>query len=254
MSLTDRVNVPADINQGVKNAKQQTMLELLGKPRDSFTQDCQEVTNRKLKPLIVYKDVGPFEVWGLKPAVDDLRAIFANVKSADPTLYKALGTAGMLCARLVRETKSGSISNHAWGTAIDIKINDVLDARGDDKAQTGLIQLAPFFNQRGWFWGAGFGTEDAMHFETGDDRIREWQTQGLILAAEGAVVDEVLRFGDRGPDVRRLQEQLNSKGASLGIDGDFGEKTLNAVKAFQEKNGLIADGVVGPKTSSALEL
>lgn len=254
MSLTDRIPVPTGINPGVKNAKQQTMLDLLGKPRDSFTQECQEVTNPKLEPFIAHEDVGPFEVRGLKPAMADLREIFANVKSADPTLYAALGTAGMLCARLVRGTTRGSISNHAWGTAIDIKINGVLDARGDDKAQTGLIQLAPFFNQRGWFWGAGFGTEDAMHFEASDGRMREWHTEGLSLAVAGAAIDEVLRFGDRGPDVRRLQEQLNSKGASLGIDGDFGEKTQDALKAFQQQNELKADGVVGPKTSVALGL
>ena len=84
MSLTDRVNVPDGINQGVKNAKQQTMLDLFGKPRDSFTQECQEVTNPQLIPLIVHENVGPFEVRGLKPAVDDLRAIFANVQLADP--------------------------------------------------------------------------------------------------------------------------------------------------------------------------
>ena len=254
MSLTDKVQVPVDINPGVKNAKQQTMLDLLGKPRDSFTADCQPVTNPNLKPLIITEDVGPFKVTGLKPAVADLRKIFANVKSADPSLHAALGTAGMLCARLVRGTKSGAISNHAWGTAIDITINGILDPRGDDKVQSGLVQLAPFFNRCGWFWGAGFGTEDGMHFEAGDGRMREWHTQGLSQSTADAAIDEVLRIGDRGPDVRRLQEQLNAKGSSVGGDGDFGEKTQDAVKAFQQQNGLKEDGVVGPKTSTALGL
>ena len=254
MSLTDRVQVPAGINPGVKNAKQQTMLDLLGKPRDSFTQDCQEVTNPALKPLIVHEDVGPFKVTGLKPALADLREIFANVKSADPSLYAALGTAGMLCARLVRGTKSGAISNHSWGTAIDITINGILDPRGDNKAQTGLVQLAPFFNHRGWFWGAGFGTEDAMHFEAGDGRMREWHIQGLSQVTGGAAPDEVLRIGDRGPEVRRLQERLNATGASVGVDGDFGQSTQDAVKAFQQQKGLKADGAVGSKTSAALGL
>jgi hypothetical protein len=230
------------------------MLDILGKPRNSFNQDCQDVTNPDLKPLIATEDVGPFKVTGLKPAVADLREIFANVKLADPTLHAALGTAGMLCARLVRGTTRCSISNHSWGTAIDIKINGILDPRGDDNAQTGLIQLAPFFNQRGWFWGVGFGTEDAMHFEAGDGRMREWHTEGLSQATAGVAIDEVLRFGDRGPDVRRLQVQLNSKGANVGVDGDFGENTQDAVKAFQQQQGLTADGVVGPKTSAALGL
>lgn len=40
----------------------------------------------------------------------------------------------------------------------------------------------------------------------------------------------------------------------LGITSDrvFGEKTLNAVKEFQKKNGLVVDGIVGAKTISAL--
>jgi len=254
MSLTDKVQVPADINQGVKNAKQQTMLDILGKPRDSFTRVCQEATNPKLIPLIVTEDVGPFRARGLKPAVDDLREIFANVRLADSTLYEALGTAGMFCARLVVGTKHGAISNHSWGTAIDIKINGELDPLGDGKVQTGLVQLAPFFNKRGWFWGAGFGREDGMHFEAGDGRIREWHADGLFQATGGGASGEVLRIGDRGPDVRRLQEQLNAKGASIGVDGDFGEKTQDAVKAFQQQQGLTADGVVGPKTIKALGL
>ena len=253
MSLTDRVPVPAGINPGVKNAKQQTMLDLLGKPRNSFTTDCQPVTNPDLKPIVT-EDVGPFKVTGLKPAVADVREIFAKVKSDNPSLYAALGTAGMLCARLVRGTKSGAISNHSWGTAIDITINGILDPRGDGMVQIGLVQLAPFFNHRGWFWGAGFPTEDGMHFEAGDGRVREWHIQGLSQVTGGAAPDEVLRIGDRGPEVRRLQERLNATGASVGVDGDFGEKTQDAVKAIQQQKGLKADGAVGPKTSAALGL
>ncbi|MDD5277258.1 MAG: peptidoglycan-binding protein [Methylovulum sp.] len=254
MSLTDRVPVPTSINPGVKNAKQQTMLDILGKPRSSFTQDCQEVTNPDLKALIVTDDVGPFRVTGLKPAVVDLREIFANVKSANPALYAALSTAGMLCARLVRNTTRGSISNHAWGTAIDIKINKELDRYGDGKVQAGLVLLAPFFNQHGWFWGAGFGTEDGMHFEAGDGRVREWHVGGLHHVTGGVTPDEVLRLGDRGPEVCQLQERLNAAGANLVVDGDFGQNTHDAVLAFQQQKGLKADGVVGSKTSAALGL
>lgn len=254
MSLTDRIPVPHNINAGVKNAKQQTMLDLLGKPRDSFTQECQSVTNPNLIPLIVTEDVGLFKVTGLKPAVADLHEIFANVKSADPSLYAALDTAGMLCVRLVRGTKSGAISNHSWGTAIDIKIDGVLDPRGDGTVLSGLVQLAPFFNRRGWFWGAGFGTEDGMHFEAGDGRVREWHTERLPQVTGATASDEVLRIGDRGPEVHKLQERLNATGASLGVDGDFGQKTQDAVIAFQQQKGLKADGVVGPKTFIALGL
>lgn len=61
-------------------------------------------------------------------------------------------------------------------------------------------------------------------------------------------------FGDRGPEVIRLQTALNKKGAHLLVDGDFGRNTQAAVMAFQRDLGLIADGVVGPKTLAALGL
>ena len=65
-----------------------------------------------------------------------------------------------------------------------------------------------------------------------------------------------VRRGDRGTDVAYVQAILQQLGydlGSAGVDGDFGRKTEEAVIAFQRKNGLIADGVVGPLTYEALE-
>ncbi|KIH84214.1 N-acetylmuramidase domain-containing protein [Pseudomonas batumici] len=61
-----------------------------------------------------------------------------------------------------------------------------------------------------------------------------------------------LRHGDRSQAVRDLQKKLNSNGATLVIDGDFGDATERAVKAYQLKIGLVADGIVGAKTLAAL--
>lgn len=229
------------------------MLALLGNPRSSYDVDCPPVTNPALKKLIVLEDVGPFRVTGLKPAVDDLRKIFSSVKASNSELYSALGTAGMLCCRLVRGTKTGAISNHSWGTAIDMKINDELDRRGDDKVLQGLVDLAPFFNQQGWFWGAGFGTEDGMHFEAGDERIRAFHKAGFFGTAVVAP-EAALSIGDRGPEVRHLQERLNAFGAEMKVDGIYGPATHAAVIAFQAQKGLIPDGVIGPRTAAALGL
>lgn len=55
-------------------------------------------------------------------------------------------------------------------------------------------------------------------------------------------------FGARGNDVRTLQEQLNAKGYKLNVDGIFGNDTLAAVKNFQQKNNLSADGIAGKNT------
>lgn len=57
------------------------------------------------------------------------------------------------------------------------------------------------------------------------------------------------RRGARGGITALLQERLNSLGFNCGsIDGKFGDKTYNAVRAFQKSRGLSDDGVVGKNT------
>jgi putative peptidoglycan binding protein len=73
-----------------------------------------------------------------------------------------------------------------------------------------------------------------------------------------------LRRGSSGPAVKALQSSLASR-ASIGslepwwsrqvkvaVDGNFGPQTEEAVRAFQTKRGLTADGVVGADTAAAL--
>ena len=63
----------------------------------------------------------------------------------------------------------------------------------------------------------------------------------------------VLKIGSSGTQVRTLQTKLNNWGYDAGtVDGIFGSKTQAAVKRFQQKNGLVADGIVGSKTAGAL--
>jgi len=59
----------------------------------------------------------------------------------------------------------------------------------------------------------------------------------------------VLRKGDKGSAVKDLQEFLE-----ITADGDFGPGTEAAVKKWQAENGLVADGIVGPKTWDAMGL
>jgi peptidoglycan hydrolase-like protein with peptidoglycan-binding domain len=57
----------------------------------------------------------------------------------------------------------------------------------------------------------------------------------------------------KGKAVTQLQQRLNELGFDCGkVDGSFGSRTEQAVKAFQTKRGLKADGVVGAKTWTAL--
>lgn len=66
--------------------------------------------------------------------------------------------------------------------------------------------------------------------------------------AQGAIA-----WGSRGSDVTRVQQRLKQYGYMDGpADGIFGQETYDAVVWFQSKNGLKADGVVGPATAAAL--
>ncbi len=69
---------------------------------------------------------------------------------------------------------------------------------------------------------------------------------------EAVVTLPMLVRNSRGEAVRALQNLLNMHGAKLSVDGSFGPATENAVKAFQTKNGLKADGKCGSLTWSAL--
>lgn len=178
------VPIPPGINRGVSAARHSTMIDIFGRPC-TLRNDCSEVTNAKVKALLVTRSVGPFAVTGIRPAVDALARIFKRVKDERPELHRVLGTAGVLCCRRVRRESgppSPNFSNHSWGSAIDLKIRGALDPRGDGKAQMGILLLAPLFNEERFFWGAGFRGEfeDAMHFEASDELVREWNRDGLL--------------------------------------------------------------------------
>ncbi len=76
----------------------------------------------------------------------------------------------------------------------------------------------------------------------------------LILACLCiSVYGATLTSGSRGDAVKQLQNVLNEKGYNVGTpDGIYGEKTRQAVIAFQRVSGLTPDGIAGPKTLSAL--
>ncbi len=62
-------------------------------------------------------------------------------------------------------------------------------------------------------------------------------------------------FGLHSPRVASLQRALRLHGASgLHPDSVFGPETQNALRAFQEAQGLVVDGLAGPATLKALQL
>jgi hypothetical protein len=167
----------ARFNKGVTQPGNRVMLEVLGHPRQSYSTNCQPVTNPRLKALLETRQIGPIRVTMVKPALDSLERIYNRLKEDEPDLAASLGTAGALCARLIRGS-TRSVSNHSWGTAIDVKIEGQLDPFADGSTQFGLLLLAELFNEEGWFWGATYRREDSMHFEVGVETLKKWQAEG----------------------------------------------------------------------------
>ena len=63
----------------------------------------------------------------------------------------------------------------------------------------------------------------------------------------------VLKQGATGGEVKELQRRLKQWGYYSGaVDGIYGAQTVKAVKYFQQKNGLVADGIAGKSTFAAL--
>ena len=74
----------------------------------------------------------------------------------------------------------------------------------------------------------------------------------IIALAQTASAD-LYKKGASGDTVREIQTRLKNWGYYFGeVDGIFGSKTEEAVRYFQRKNGLTADGQVGDRTLAAL--
>lgn len=73
------------------------------------------------------------------------------------------------------------------------------------------------------------------------------------LSIKSQVSFALSKYGSRGQEVKTIQTKLKNWGYYSGsIDGIYGSGTLKAVKRFQQKNGLNADGIAGTKTLQAM--
>jgi hypothetical protein len=84
----------------------------------------------------------------------------------------------------------------------------------------------------------------ALPFAGGPTEVAYAQKQPAASASSS-----VLKKGDRGPRVRRLQRALG-----IPADGIFGRGTKRAVKRYQRRHGLVADGIAGPQTLRSLRI
>jgi len=90
-----------------------------------------------------------------------------------------------------------------------------------------------------------------------------WMTKYFDYSGEAAITPVEIHLGDRllkngsdGEDVKELQTNLIRLGygcGKWGADGDFGDSTEMAVRAFQKACNLVVDGEFGPKSFAAME-
>ncbi|MEG6512132.1 spore cortex-lytic enzyme [Desulforamulus ruminis] len=78
---------------------------------------------------------------------------------------------------------------------------------------------------------------------------------GFIVYNQALAQESTLYWGSQGSKVRAVQQRLKDWGYYKGpVDGVYRGETAAAVRKFQSRNGIPADGVVGTKTSQALGL
>ena len=75
----------------------------------------------------------------------------------------------------------------------------------------------------------------------------------ITLSLTSVTFADTMKYGSRGAEVTKLQEQLKKLGYFSGkATGYFGSATKTAVKKFQASKGVAADGIVGNQTSKIL--
>lgn len=160
------------------------------------------------------------------------------------------------CLTRVGITIAGAGATSQWNTAsnwqekgevkdIPEKLCCVFMKKGTKMSHTGL------------YVGNGKVVHCSGEVKIGKITDKGWSHYAIPKGLEGEipVTLPTLRKGSKGEYVTLLQTKLVQRGYDLspyGADGSFGNKTLEAVKAFQANNSLTSDGIVGSRTWEAL--
>ena len=110
----------------------------------------------------------------------------------------------------------------------------------------------------GWYIGGGMmiHCSGTVKKEKLSAKVTHWAIPRGLSGTVPTTDKPTIRRGSSGEYVTLAQTLLIQRGYDLapyGADGKFGAKTEDAVKAFQRKNGLTADGIIGRNTWAALD-
>ena len=226
------------------------------------SEDVREM-QKKLKELGYYKGSadGDFGA-GTEDAVISFQkanGLTADGKAGPKTLEKLYGTSAVT-AKSASSDSSASTSSSAGKIAKDTYLDSGKKGKDVKTLQNRLIEL-------GWLSGSASGTYD----EATEAAVIAFQKKAKLWADGKAGPKTIealfsskapsgssssgatLELGSEGSEVKKLQKRLIDLGYLSGTaDGKFGEMTETALKAFQEANGLEADGKAGTKTQNKL--
>jgi hypothetical protein len=169
-------------------------------------------------------------------------------------------------------TNSVATSNHLSGTAMDLNWSDHpfrVSYAGFDQAKINRMRELLAFYEGCIFWGQDWTSpKDPMHVQLnggtyGTGKLEAFAARKIrpdgfsTFNRTGTPSTPPVTYwageGHSGEHVKRLQAFLNTKGAGLDVDGDFGPATKAAVQAFQKEAKIDADGIVGPVTLRKLK-
>lgn len=78
------------------------------------------------------------------------------------------------------------------------------------------------------------------------------ETKSQKVNAADPYPGHVIKLGDKGTNVKKVQTQLNKNRIPTTVDGIFGKETEKKVKLMQKYRLMREDGIVGPSTWTAL--
>ena len=144
------------------------------------------------------------------------------------------------------------MSVHSYGAAIDINPGDFdndyfLGAGNDlrDKSNPYCIpdEVIEIFAKYGWYWGGNFSIcVDSMHFQYLGLDCLSYQDNSPFMTVD------LFGSAEVGNHVENLQLRLIELGYRVNQNGIYTEQTREAVRKFQTRQGLPANGVVDYKT------
>lgn len=138
--------------------------------------------------------------------------------------------------------RAGRTSNVADATTLWWKTNTTADGMGESWATYFHIETT----DTGWFDSVSIGQRLGFNPPPVDPP----PPSGV-----STVFSRTIRPGDEGSDVALVQTVIRAPGAVAGtksiiVDGVYGPQTVQAVKNIQAYTGLVADGIIGPKTQA----